>query len=59
MTDKTYTAAEVKVMLAKSMEAIQAGMVGIIRECAEHETYQKQTAKDALHRVADRLEVLK
>ena len=59
MTEKTYTAAEVKAMLDKSMKAFQSGMVQIIRECANSSHYNNLSGHDALVLVADKLENLK
>lgn len=59
MTEKTYTAKEVKEMLGKSMNAFQSGMIQIIREYAVHSKYSELKGKDALSQVADKMEDLK
>lgn len=59
MTDKQYTAADVKRLLGQSMEKFRSSMIGLIRECAVHEKYKGLSGEDALRRVADKLEELK
>lgn len=55
----TYTADQVKKMLAESMDKFSDGMIAIIKDCAKSPNYQKMTSADALKAVADKLEKLR
>ncbi len=59
MTEKTYTGQQVKEMLGKSMKEFQRSMIGLIRECSNHPRYCDLSGKEALQKVADKLEELR
>jgi len=58
MTEKTYTPEEVKKLLQQSMNKFTRQMIGIIRECAAVRPYRDMNGKEALTRVADKLQKL-
>ncbi|TXH43384.1 MAG: hypothetical protein E6Q97_34220 [Desulfurellales bacterium] len=58
MTEKNYTADQVKKMLSDSMDKFRSSMVGLIRECAAHPKYATLSGKEALVLVADKLDEL-
>lgn len=58
MTEKTYTADQVKAMLDQSMEKFRSSMIGLMRECGRHPRYRDLKGGEALARVADKLEEL-
>lgn len=55
MTEKTYTAEQVKTMLGDSMEKFRGAMIDLIREAARHPRYRDLKGGEALEKVADKL----
>lgn len=59
MAQTTYTADQVKKMLAESMNEFSKGMIALIKDCAKSPNYQKMTSAEALNLIADKLEKLR
>lgn len=55
MTEKTYTAAQVKEMLGASMDKFRSSMIDLIRECGRHPQYRDLKGGEALEKVAGKL----